>query len=106
MARPLYSERFIRASLVGVGATASFVVPTGHRCVVVDISATASAAPGGLLVGQGPGGPFFAVLPISATTVQARWTGRQVLYDGETLTVLNYSGNTAVWVSGYLLEDT
>lgn len=102
MATPLYTSRVIRTVLASTGATATYTVPAGLRLVVVDISVVVVVSPAGVLAGIAPSS-WFAALVVTSTAALGRWTGRQVLEAGETLTVQSNANSASVWVTGWLL---
>lgn len=104
MAQPVYSVRFI--SDYAATVSGSYTVPAGYRAIVRDVDAY--NAPGGadtdyvFVYVNEVGGAFmyqhFAGVP------WVGWRGRQVVNEGETITVGGNSESLqSIMVSGYLL---
>jgi len=103
MARAIYSTRFIASS--GLSGTASYTVPPGFVAVIrswtifhgVELSGIEATL-------QGPNPVKIAVYQdVGASAASDEWTGRTVLYAGESMSVTVEAGNVDTTVSGYLL---
>jgi len=106
MAVPIYSERFIAATVAGAGV--DYTAPNGYRVVLRDLTMAKStdALPIGLVLAL--------VTPVPCTLVQltilgtddppyAEWHGRIVLYAGDSIHIAT-DALADVSLSGYLLQ--
>lgn len=104
MAAPVYSTRFMAA--VFPTAPTDYVVPTGFRAVVRDISAYwLGDVGGGALQGAIDGVAYFMYFIGTAGVPGGyHWEGRVVADEGETVAINVPMGNWSFTVSGYLLS--
>jgi hypothetical protein len=101
MASTIYSTRFMQAHAV---TALSFTVPAGRVAIVRDADCFYAGGVGQSGQLEGPAGGIFAYFPYVATIngVAVEWRGRQVFFEGETVTFAA-TAPLDIMVSGYLL---
>lgn len=101
----VYSKRFIQEG--GLDGSATVTVPTGVVWIVRDLDSVVHSGDPGVIVLQGAADQdiWIGDTATTSTTLWYGWRGRQILYAGETLTVLVASGSWDVTVSGYELTS-
>ena len=105
MPGPVYSVRIIAAHDQPASTPASYTVPAGRTLVVRSIDCYAGTTTLGVsFIAKGSAGQVFwgaSTAPVSSGSRQ--WTGREVLYEGETFE-LEADDVADLTASGYLLD--
>lgn len=102
----VYSVRLFQALGLSPGTVVAYTVPAGYRAILRDIDLYSSAGVSNSEIYiEGALGQTIFHAEVAATTQDSpQWRGRQVLYEGETISV-NVGGASSwdVTISGYEL---
>lgn len=102
----IYTQRFGAVAQSAAGTSPIFTPPDSKTYVLVciDFNTGASALTSAIIYISGASGNLDLVRGALAAGVHGQWTGRQVIEEGETLTMQSVGGPLVAVATGYALS--